>query len=237
MRLSSVLGLRRLRIRNRIVTLGVIITGMLSLAFAVVTFYGQEAGNFVISVDSVARIRGIAISETLNFDQKLSRLMSNPIDEARDLTYSWLKIEEVEATDGNYKDPHHDYVAYTFYLKNFGSETVDVTYYVRITEVYKDLDNAVRILIIEDGVQRMYMKPDVIPDGVDEPYYPDEMPEPIYFITNQQVMERKIEKFRPGDFKKFSILIWLEGYDPDTTDKVLGGMIKMTMNFTINQQG
>jgi hypothetical protein len=237
MRLSSVLGLRRMRIRNRIVTLGVIISGMLSVALAIVTFYGQEAGNFVISVDSAARIRGIHISETDNFDQELSTLMSNPIDEARDVTYSWLKIDEVEAANGNYTDIDHDYVAYTFYLMNKGSETVDVTYYIRITDVYNKLDEAIRVLVIEDGVQNMFMKPDVIDEGEDEPYYPESMPTPNYFLTDRLVMRHTIEKFKPAQIKKFSVIVWLEGYDPDTTDEVLGGMIKLTMNFTINQKG
>jgi hypothetical protein len=236
MKLSSVLGLRRMRIRNRIVTLGVIVTGMLSAALAIVTFYGQEAGNFVISVDSAAKVRGIHISETEDFEQELSRLMSDPIDEARDVTYSWLKIEEVEATNGNYRDIDHDYVAYTFYVMNKGSETVDLTYYIRITDVYNNLDKAIRVLVIEDGVEKMFMKPDQILEGQEEPYYPDSMPEPNYFLTSNMVMRHTIEKYKPGQLKKFSIIIWLEGYDPDTTDDIYGGMIKMTMNFTINQK-
>lgn len=228
MRLSSVLGIRRRRIRNRIFTIGFIVTGMLSLAFAVVTFYGQNAGNFVMSVDDYLRTREISISETNDFTIKRSQLMSDPIEEARAVTYAWLKIEEVMATDGNYTDVDHDYVAFTFYLKNSGNETVDLSYYVRITEMYKELDSAIRILVIEDGVETMYMKEDTV-----EVEYPEIMPITEYFLTSNTVMRKMIYNFRPGQVKTFSVLIWLEGYDPDTNDDILGGMIRMQMNFSI----
>lgn len=228
MKLSTVLGIRRRRIRNRIFTIGFIVSGMLSIAVAVVTFYGQNAGNFVMSVDTAARQRGIVISESPDFSDKRSRLMSDPIEEAREITYAWLKLEEVEATNGNYIDPDHDYVAYTFYLKNNGLETVDLTYYIRITEVYRNLDAAIRILVIEDGIETMYMKEDLI-----ETEYPDIMPKTVNFETSNTVMRNMIYNFRPGQEKKFSVLIWLEGYDLDTNDDIIGGMIRMQMNFSI----
>ena len=35
--------------------------------------------------------------------------------------------------------------------------------------------------------------------------------------------------FKPGDIDKFTIVIWLEGDDPDCIDNILGGEIKMHM--------
>lgn len=234
MRLSTVLNVRKLRIRNRIFTLGIIITGMLSLAFAVITFYGQNAGNFVMSVDSATRLRGIGLTEDPEALTTQPRLMSDPIKEARDITYTWLKLDEIDAAEGNFVDIDHDYVAYTFYLKNNGSETVDLNYYIRLTEIYKNLDDAIRVLVIEDGEQSMFMKEDVLELGQDAPYYPEIMPQAQYFLTKNMVMRKTVTNFKPGQIKKFSVVVWLEGFDPDTTDEVLGGMIKMEMNFSLN---
>lgn len=228
MRLSTVLGIRRRRIRNRIFTIGFIVTGMLSLAFAVVTFYGQNAGNFVITVDNPLRSRGISISESSDFLVKGSTLMSDPINDAREMTYSWIKIEEVQATNGNYKDKDHEYIAYTFYLKNTGLETVDIVYYIRLTSTYKNVDQAIRILIIEDGVQTMYMREDLI-----ETEYPGNLPVTEYFISERTLLRKMIYNFRPEAIRKFSVIIWLEGYDPDTNDSIIGGMIELEMNFSI----
>ncbi len=230
MRLSKVLGVRRVKLRNRILSLGVIITGMLSIAFALITFYGQNAGNFVMTVDELAQDRRIVISEDRDFTYATSRLMTDPIDGAKDITYAWLKLDEIEESNGSYKDPFHDYVAYTFYLKNDGLETVDLSYYIIINDIYKDLDEAIRILIIDDGVETMYMKPDTTNVNT----YPDYMPVGKHFETEKTVMTTLISNFRPGDVRKFSIVIWLEGNDPDTTDEILGGMIKMQMVFTID---
>jgi len=234
MRLSKVLGFRRARIRNRIFTLGVIITGMLSIAFAIITFYGQNAGNFVISVDSIASNRGIILSTEPNFRAPSPRLMTEPISEARDMTYSWLKIEEVEATYGNYVDIDYDYVAYTFYLMNRGTESLDVSYHIRITDIYNRLDSAVRVLVIEDGVQTIYQKPDELDAFGNLPYYPENVPESTNFVSDTIVMRRLFTNFKPDEIKKFSIIVWLEGYDPDTDDDILGGMIRLQMNFSIN---
>ncbi len=233
MRLSKILGVRKIKIRNRIFTLGIIITGMLSIAFGIITFYGQSAGNFVMSVDTAARLRGITLSTDENFLTSSTRLMSEPIQDARDVTYSWLKLDEIQNTNGNYVDIDHDYVAFTFYVKNEGSETVDLSYYIRITEIYKNLDEAIRILVIDNGVETMYMKPDTSDDNT----YPPGMPVGEHFISSNTVTRRIIPNFRPNQVRKFTVVIWLEGNDPDCNDEILGGMIKMTMNFTVNNNG
>ena len=231
MRLSDVLGVRRNLLRRRILTLGVIISGALSIAFTLITFYGQNAGNFIMTVDQDALSRGVVLSEEPTFDLPVSRLMTNPVSEARDLTYAWLKLDEVMATNGQYEDPDFEYIAYTFYIKNSGSETIDLQYVLRISDIYKNLDEAVRFLVIEDDtVSRMYQKPDSVPTE----YFL--LPDPFYFHTNSTVMRHVIENFRQGQVKKFSVVIWLEGQDPDTNDSVLGGMMKANMTFTIQNE-
>lgn len=233
MRLSRILGVRKIKIRNRIITLGIIITGMLSLALGLVTFYGQNAGNFVMSVDTAARLRGITLSTDPERLETTSRLLSEPINEARDVTFSWLKLDEIEESHGNFVDPDYDYVAFTFYVMNEGRETVNLSYTIFITEVYKDLDKAIRVLVIDDGEMTMFMKPDTTNDAS----YPPEMPVAQHFLTQKTVMRKQIPNFRPDQYKKISVVIWLEGNDPDCTDEILGGMIKMQMNFTINNTG
>ena len=40
-----------------------------------------------------------------------------------------------------------------------------------------------------------------------------------------------VENFMPGDVIKYTIVIWLEGNDPECTDNLLGGEIKLHMEF------
>ncbi len=235
MRLSTVLQVKKRKLRNRIFTLGVIATGIMSIAFAVITFYGQQAGNFVMTLDYDVYNRSIILSEDEKFTNPTPRLMTDPIDDARDMTYSWLKLDEVQNTDGNYVDPDYDYVAYTFYLKNDGFETVNLSYQIYIEDFYKEIDEAIRVLIIEDGIETMYQKLDKLEAGEEPPYYPSIMPKTKLFQSDGLVTREYIEGFRPGQVKKYSILMWLEGYDPDTTDEVLGGKINFSMRFSIEK--
>ncbi len=233
MRLSKVLGVRRIKIRNRIFSLGIIITGMLSLTFGVITFYGQNAGNMIMSVDPSAALRGIRISTDGSDDAVFTqtRLMSEPIEDAKDITFAWVKLDEVQETDGNYIDVDHDYVAYTFYVKNEGAEAVDLRYYIKIVgEPLNNLDEGVRVIVIEDGETSLFMKADKNNDS----YYPDTMPVAEHFLSKSMVMRKIVPNFRPGQIIKFSVIIYLEGYDPDTTDDLMGGSIKMQMNFAID---
>jgi hypothetical protein len=229
MRLSKVLGVRKFAVRTTVVTIGLVITAFLSLAIGVITFYGQHAGNFVMSIDPDAFTRGIILSSDEEFLAPSPRLLANPVVDVKDITYSWLKLSEVKATDGDYIDNDYRYVAYTFYVKNIGSETVDVGYSLRITDVYKNVDEAVRILIIEDDEkERMFQKPDQVPYN-----YPNDIPEATYFLNDVVVVEDRIPNLRPNMYKKYSVVMWLEGEDPDCLDEILGGMIKIQMKFDI----
>ncbi len=234
MRLSKILEVKKRKLRNRIFTLGVIITGVLSIAFAVITFYGQNAGNFVMSMDYDSYNRGIQLSSDREFTNPTPRLMTDPIDDARDMTYSWLKIEDVLKTDGNFVDPDYDYVAYTFYVMNSGFETVDITYHISMTENHNNISEAIRILIIEDDVKEtMYQAIDPLDKDGNLPYYPQVMPTPKFFMSDTVLLRENFLKFEPLQVKKFTIIMWLEGYDPDTNDTVLGGRIRLNMNFSI----
>ena len=235
MRLSTVMQANLIKKKRRIYTLGLAVTLFLSVVFLVVTFYGQDTGNFVMSVDYDAFNRGIVLSETKSFDVTSSRLMTYPIEGAQDITYNWIQIDQVEETDGNYLDPDIDYVAYTFYLENNGWETVDITYSIRITQVMNDLDQAIRVLIIDDGIQTIYQKRDEADELGNLPEYQVDLPDTSLFLDDYTVTRQTITRFIPQQIRKFSIIMWIEGEDPDTTDSIAGGSIKMQMSFSINE--
>ena len=232
MKLSSVLKTKKMMRQKRTLSLLFSVSGVLSLIFVLITFYGQQAGNFVMSVDYDSYKRGIVLSNTETLNNPQPRLMTNPVYGARDMTYSWLKLEEVTQTEGNYTDPDYDYVAYTFYLTNNGFETVDIVYHIRIIDTYKAMDSAIRVLVIEDGVETIYQKPDTPQGSVPISYtLPLQMTEK--FLSDTIIMRKRIMNFQPQTVIKFSVVLWIEGLDPDTTDDIIGGMIKLQMNFSI----
>jgi hypothetical protein len=209
------------------------VSGVLSILFVIITFYGTQAGNFVMSVDYDSFKKGIVLSNSAYLEDPQPRLMTNPVYGARDMTYAWLKLEEVTTTEGNYTDPDYDYVAYTFYLNNNGFETVDIIYHIRITESYKNMDKAIRVLVIEDDIKTIYQKPDAH-DGSVPINYSIPLQQTEKFLSDTIITRKRIQNFQPGMIRKFSVVVWIEGMDPDTTDDILGGMIKLQMNFSID---
>ena len=53
----------------------------------------------------------------------------------------------------------------------------------------------------------------------------------IPFIDNELVALDHVENFKPGDIDKYTVVLWLEGSDPECNDNILGGEIKITMHF------
>ena len=207
-----------------------LITGATLVIVSLLTFYGQNVGNFIMSLDEDLKERQIYMSETEDFLVPTASLQAGAVKGARDITYSMMHIEEAVNNDGNYKDPYFKYVAYTFYVKNMGEETTSLEYETQITVNKNDLDKAIRAMIISqiDGKRddSIYMLPDT-----EEAVYVD-MPECKYFINERLIMRERVDYFFPDQVLKFTVFLWLEGQDPDTTADVLGGQIKLQMKFT-----
>ena len=53
------------------------------------------------------------------------------------------------------------------------------------------------------------------------------------FLASTVVMRTQKEGFEPKDRDKYTVVIWLEGNDPDCLDNIIGGTIKFNMNFHI----
>ena len=52
------------------------------------------------------------------------------------------------------------------------------------------------------------------------------------FYSDKYVLMRVREDFNEGDRDKFTIVIWIEGDDPDCIDYLIGGQMKMHMEIT-----
>lgn len=210
--------------------MGIIVTFIALLIVTFITYYGQNAGNFVLSIDEDLKDRNVYMSETVDFINPTAMLQADAVYDARDITYSFVNIDEAVNTDGTYKDPYFKYVAYTFYIKNFGYETTDLEYTTTINSVSDNVDKAIRIMVItqyQDVVQqKIYMAKD------DVEYDYEDIPECIEFLSEKMVMQEKITGFFPDEQIKFTVFMWLEGQDPDTNDSILGGKVKLQLRFS-----
>ena len=232
MRPSKALTVKKVFFRKGVVTFGILITGLFSVILAILAWFGASTGNFIVMVDKDEYRRGIVLCSDGSFSKPEPRLYATSIGEVDNISYNDIDFKQAKECSGTFIDPEYSYLAYTYYIKNAGVVPVDINYRIYITENYRNADEAIRVLLIEeDDRERLFQKPDKV-----EWVY-NGMPEAIHFIDDKTVCEDKIIDFQPGEIRKFCVIIWLEGQDPDCTDDLLGGMIKLRMKFDIDEEG
>ena len=99
---------------------------------------------------------------------------------------------------------------------------------VDIEEVIKNVDEAIRIKVYHNGIATTYAKPQK--DSLESE------PNTTPFYSSKQVMCIQRDDFTSNEIDKFTVVIWLEGNDPECTNDIKGGKIKFSMNFIINQK-
>ncbi len=218
---------KRLKLR-RISTYAIIGLSILTIVIILITIYGQHVGNFVIRAPDDKN--GLALSETYDFANPKARLSAPGLDEQDNTTLSWIPVDELIAKDGSNNDPRRRFIAYSFYLKNAGRDTVNYEYDIQITEVSKGVDSAVRVMVVHEG-REVFAKPQEAPSpSVGQP---ENFPYDTTPFNGKEVCRKRETLFASGAIRKFTIIIWLEGEDAQCVDRILGGTIKMEMSIAL----
>ena len=181
-------------------------------------------GNFGIRENKYDMIQqGLALSETPEYDR------ANAVLNA-DIVYDMTNISgndippNVDMVNGSHNG--ENYIAYTFYLINSGDDTLSYEGEMNIENVTKGVDEAIRVAIYQNGVKTVYGK--TKSSGAGKESDCDEE-----FLASTVVMRTRKEGFKPKDRDKYTVVIWLEGNDPDCVDDIVGGTIKFNMQFHI----
>ena len=226
------LSLARYKIRKNFLIAAILTSGLISAFIALVAYFGLNMGTFVISLDEKSYTTGISLSADPEFPSSYPRLLIKPQQNCVPVTYSDLKLDEISATDGDYIDPTGlTYIAYTFYLKNEGTSTVDLSFQIEQTMATLGIESAVRVLVIENETNvHCYWKN----DGTEKSQF-EETPDEImnYFYDEQYYCNQEILNFKPGQINKYSVVLWLEGWDHECIDNVIGAKLKIDLKFAV----
>jgi len=210
---------RKKKIR-RIVRLTVLIILLLLILAYIVMRIIYNNGNFSITLDKNLYFeRGIIIYDDPDYKVFRSELFAESIDYFDNIKGSWLP-DNLDSIDGSHNGDN--YIAYTFYIENTGTDISDYWSQIIIDDVIKNVDTAVRIRLYRNGEYVTYAK-----IGLNGEPEKDTVP----FIDDELVAFDHREDFRPGDIDKYTVVMWLEGTDLDCTDNLLGGEIKVHMEF------
>lgn len=177
-------------------------------------------GNFTVRLAS--RPGSLALSTTSDFSVMTERLKARPLSGANNISVNDLPsdLDKYEGEHGT-----RNYLAFTFYLKNVGELSCTYSAQINITEVTRNVDEAIRIRVYYNGEYQDYAKPKKDNSG------PEINTVPFYSQTIAYKMLRP--DFKSGEIDKFTVVMWLEGDDPDCVDELIGGVIKADMVFNI----
>ena len=184
-----------------------------------------NGGRFTVTLDPNFSLKsGIVMYENSETKDKKNRLYAKEIDFMDNISIKWINPDIDNESDGSHNG--QNYIAYTFYLENEGPEVMNYWMECTFDDVIKNVDEAVRIMVILNGEKTVYGKTKSSGQGKEKDC--DEE-----FLSATIVMRTNGEKFKPKDRDKFTVVIWLEGNDPDCVDKIIGGTIKFSLNFKI----
>lgn len=195
------------------------------LIFYGLIHFANSIGNFTVKVSEDSEEYGLSLSENASFENPTTLLHADALDEMDNITEAWID-KNVDNIDGPHNGEEYDYIAYTFYLRNVGTKPIDYNVNIEIISVIKDADEAIRVKVYKNGIPVVYAKPQKNSD----------VPEPgtIPFYSDRFVMSQTYERFLAGGIDKYTIVVWLEGNDPECIDNIKGGHVRLLMNFEIN---
>ena len=218
---KSLVGLKKRRLILRI-ALGATVAVLLILF--IVSMLISKWGDLVIEIDRPLQNRGIVLSTDPEFKTKSVALSADEVKNITNWTYNWLPTDLDTSKDGVHNDKN--YLAYTFYCKNEGDEEVDYKATLDINGVAKSADEAVRVMVYKNGEPNVYGKA-----KYDDREKAEE--DATMFVDDKVVMTTTSKEFMPDDVDKYTIVIWIEGNDPECVDEIRDGWIRMKMLFEV----
>lgn len=220
------------RVRNRKKAVKIIKVSLFILLIFLILLYIildviYSGGKFTVVLDSNRTLEsGLAIFDSLNNGHGKRKLEATPIKFMDNISYKWIPENVDTESDGAHNG--ENYIAYSFYVENQGNEVLNYHYEVIVDDIIKNVDEAIRIRIYRNGEETTYAKRNFLDNQ------PENNTEPFKEIKDAEgtIILERVADFKPDDLDRYTILVWLEGDDPDCTDALLGGEIKMHMVIT-----
>ena len=233
----GVVTVKKIWTKRRVVSTLLLIFICLFGVIALLTYYGQHVGSFTISMSDKASKHSIYLSTDPSFASYQPRLMCDSLENAKNVPYMAIKKDYVKKTNGTYLSNDKSYIGYTFYLMNMSEESISLKADLEIAQATKGVEDAAWIWFFqgEDDLNgTIYQKEDNISDKeYQERYGQYEYPSTTAFKSDDVVFSRVINNVEQNEVIKFTLILWLEGQDPDCNDQIVGGSINFNLNIIL----
>lgn len=225
---------------------GLLIT---SLLIILAMLLGNESGNFVFQVQEGEIDKSISITDDLENGELTNRLIAEGQKNWVDTTVThflgdnyqsqYTALQSLTSKGGRnvlFDAEEQGYVyAYTFYIVNTGSSLMELEIEMSMSNITKGMDNAIRVMTFNENEANVniYQKADK-----QEQQYPGYyLKRPTNFVSNNTVYNEDVflqaSSGSNRNYLKYSVLVWLEGNDPECTNDIMGGTIKFAVNIRV----
>lgn len=213
---------KRYRVLIRVLPIAMSIAVVtLALVYTITTMY-TKFGSFTVTVNKYDNVaHALTLSETPDFKDMTSRLNAASSQEITNISVTSLPLD-LDNINGSHNGDN--YMAYTFYCRNAGTEAVTYEYELFIANMTLEIEDAVRIRLYVNGDYEDYAKTRNDGQGAE--------PGTTEFLTEETILRKELH-LTPGEYTKFTIVVWLEGDDPECVDTILGGVFKIDMNMSV----
>ena len=193
---------------------------LLAVAVLFIAAFAQEKmGNFTINLNRLELYRkGISIADNGDFDGATARLVANTVQDATNISIDDIPAD-VDGVDGGHNGKN--YMAYTYYVRNAGKEDLGYIASITLDSCAKGAEKAVRIAVYQNGERIVYAAP--ADDGGTEDGCEN-------FLSDKIVCQYENKDFLVGNVDRYTIVIWIEGDDPDCVDAIIGGSVQFSMS-------
>ena len=200
-------------------TLVIMVIFLLIIYFILRIVY--DTGRFTIVLDKAGDpMSGLIIYNSLEEKKSQQKLQAETIDFFTNIAQSWLPENIGDEAEGSHNGTN--YIAYTFYVENRSDNSMEYWYEVVLDDVIKNVDEALRVMVILNGEKTVYAKLNSTtkePEKDTKEFYSDDI-----------VVSENRKDFKSGEIDKCTVVIWIEGNDPECLDDLIGGEIKMHMS-------
>ena len=214
---------RRYRVNIRLLTIILAMLLIFTMAVYIVAVLYRNSGRFSVNIDKYEMMEyGLSLSESRELTYMRSQLNAKISEKMTNISEKSI-ADNVDMIDGEHNG--RDYIAYTFYLVNAGEQALSYDYEVKYSNVTNSLDEAVRLRLYVDGDPTLYAKTRSDGGGAE--------PGTTEFYSDNVMARGRISNLQPGEVTKYTVVIWLEGNDPDCIDWLIGGTMKVEMEMSV----
>ena len=185
-----------------------------------ISFIQENMGNFTINLNRLELFRrGVAIADNGQFEGATARLTAEAVSDGTNIATDDLP-NNLDEIDGSHNGKN--YVAYTFYIRNAGKEDLSYNAKLKIASASKGVEKAARVRVYRNGEPITYAAPAA--NGGNEAGCENfESDEVVCYLAN--------DTFKGGYVDKYTVVIWLDGDDPECIDNIIGGAVEFAMDF------